>query len=95
MFKTAQDQVQGPSAFLAGLSRFFRTPVFILSVNAPFGGARLQITQHAFQFDQCLGIGRALRVQQGVEILDGNGLPARSMLDIQLRFPVKINHSNL
>ena len=68
--------------------RFFRAPVFVLvNMNGPFGGARLNIAQNAFHFDQCLGIGRALRVQQGIEILDGDGLPARSHVGYSIALP--------
>ena len=75
--------------------RFFRAPVYVLGMDGPFGGARLNITQNAFHFNQCLGIRRTLRVQQRIEIFDGDGLPAGSMLDVQLRFPVKIHDFNL
>ena len=77
------------------LMSFFRTPVFVLSMNGPLGAARLDVPQKTLDLNQRLGICRALCVHHGIEILDGNGLPAGSMLDFQLRFPVEIHHLNL
>jgi hypothetical protein len=81
--------------FLLGLLLPAPVFVFVFEMNGPLGGAGLDIPQNAFQLNQCLGIGRALRVQQGIEIFDGNRLLLRTMADVQLRFPVEIRDSNL
>lgn len=64
-------------------------------MNGALGGARLEIAQHTFELNQRRGIGWALCIQHGIEIFDGDGLPARSMMDLQLRFPVKVDDFNL
>ena len=87
--------IRGTAIPGTALLRFFRAPVFVLSMNGPLGGAGLDVTQKTLDLNQRLGICRALCVHHRIEIFDGNALPAGSMLDFQLRFPVEIHHLNL